>query len=158
MRLAALAALALLLLVSCGRPERSVAFAPEPDRYNPMRQPVVSPVYRQPQATILAACVLACDSYCHDTPTLVDAEKATLHVVDRNGWTGDVAISVQLVALGDGATRMDLEASEVTGFIGDERDLQRKRLRGFIEHVERHLMVAGLRAAPTAAVPATGGG
>jgi len=152
MRLAILVACA-IALTACGGVQRTVIEAPPlktrvgtDGRHYRVggRQPVVAPVYAHPPAVVLAAAELACDSYCHDVPT-VDRAAGTLRVFDKNEWTGSIPLTIQVVDLGDGRTRMDMEAGEARGYIGDEIDLQLKRMRGFIEHVEKHLRLTGAR-------------
>lgn len=165
MRLHLLLAVA-LLLASCGGVQRTALTAPPAttytDRYG--REHVVeprvvaAPVYAHPRATVLAACIVACDTYCHDVPEVVDHEAGTLRVFDRNAWTGSLPLSITLVDLGDGCTRMDMETGESPDFLGDESDLQRKRMRGFAEAVARQLRTVDLMQAAQPAVTGSGAG
>lgn len=109
---------------------------------------VVAPVFAQPRPVVFAAVLMACDRYCHDKPDLVSPDQGIVHVFDTNTWTGSVPLTISLVDLGDGRTRMDMEASKASDFIGDSSSLQRKRMRGFAEEVERGLaLVAAVNAA-----------
>jgi hypothetical protein len=140
-----LAAAVVLLVAGCGGPQRTVVTMPPDADIRPVSGgPVVAPVYPYPRPTVMAACLLACDSYFHDQPDAVDAEAGTLHVLDRNAWTGSIPLSISLVDVGDGSTRMDMEAGEADDYLGDETALQRKRMHGFVDAVALHLRTGEL--------------
>lgn len=119
------------------------------------------PVYDQPQAIVFAACLRACEAYCHDHPQVADEASGSIQILDRNGWTGATTLDVQLVAIDAGHTRLDMTATRGRASNGDI--LNRRRMAGFMDQVGAEvqalaLVRASLAADQTAAVAGSGSG